>query len=110
MKALFLLPYPLFASAYALAAPEMHALFVASSRESSPRPCKFTFLDNDASTVGGTALRDLTRVQSRARVSRVSSPPPADSYQSHRMDAASHPLCVSATTNFAILVMTDSGF
>ena len=71
MKALFLLPYPLFASAYALAAPEMRALFVASSRESSPRPRKFTFLDDDASTAGGTALRDLTRVQTMRSMARV---------------------------------------
>ena len=54
--------------------------------EVTPQPCKFTFLDNDALTVGETASRILSRVQikrSRAR-DKLAFAPSADSYHPTR--------------------------
>ena len=108
MKALFLLPYPLFCIGLRPRSSGRHVFNGSHPPGRASSPSSTTMPRQSAGrrydSYHGYKLSDRGPVISRRSLL------PADSYQSHKMDAASHLLCVSVTTNFAILVMTDSGF
>ena len=79
-------------------------------RDSSTRSRGIFFLDERCldSQQDGVTRPNSGDFSAITPMSGGRSPPPADSYQPH--SGCGFPLCVSVTTNFALLVMTDSGF